>query len=752
MKEVYNITGMSCAACSSAVERVTRKLPGVLVSDVNLTMGRLTIEYDEKQVTPKQIIEKVQKAGFGIELFVAKKEHSQEGISEREEKERKSYRSQKRRLITAVIFTIPLLYVSMGHMVPWSMPMPEFLSMHDSPFNYALLQLFLTIPILISGRKFYINGFTTLFKASPNMDTLVAVGTSAAFIYSFVMTIQIPKNHLLVHHLYYESAAVVVTLVMLGKFLESCSKEKTTRAIKGMMELAPDTAILFKNEKESEVKVSDLVVGDIVIVKAGMRIPIDGVVISGNSSVDESMLTGESLPIEKEIKDKVIGGSQNQDGMLYIQVTNVGEDTTLSKIIRLMEEAQGKKAPISKVADKVAGVFVPVVMGIAVIAAVVWLLTGQSFTFALTIFVSVLVIACPCALGLATPTAIMVGTGLGASHGILIKSGEALEITHAVDTVVLDKTGTITEGKPEVVDVYSLSYDKDELLAIVASVEQGSEHPLAKAIISAYNNGKQIYRYTITDFVNESGLGVQAKIKETNQSVWVGNAKMCQKMQFNIGEYQAVADGMASKGQTPIFVSVDGKFSGIIGIADTIKKTSFTAIHKLKSIGLKVYMLTGDNRLAAQYIGEQVNVDEVISEVLPQDKANVVKQLQTEGKKVCMVGDGINDAPSLIQADVGIAIGSGSDIAIDSADLVLMRSDLMDVYRSIRLSHLTIRNIKQNLFWAFIYNMIGIPIAAGVLYPSFGIMLSPMIGGLAMSLSSLCVVSNALRLRYKRLD
>ncbi|MDD5934912.1 MAG: heavy metal translocating P-type ATPase [Clostridiales bacterium] len=752
MREIYIITGMSCAACSSAVERVTRKLPGVIVSDVNLTMGRLTIEYDENQVTPEKIMEKVKKAGFGIELYVPEKEHSEEKISEREEKQKESYRNQKRRLITAIIFSIPLLYVSMGHMVPWPMPLPKFLSMHDAPLNYALLQLILTIPILISGRKFYINGFQTLFKANPNMDTLVAVGTSAAFIYSLVMTALIPRNHVMVHHLYYESAAVVVTLVMLGKFLESRSKEKTTNAIKGMMELAPDTAILWRDDKESEVKVKDLSVGDVVVVKAGMRVPIDGIVISGNSSVDESMLTGESIPIEKEVDDIVIGGSQNNNGMLFIRVTRVGEDTTLSKIVKLMEEAQGKKAPISKVADKVAGVFVPVVMCIAIVAAVIWLLTGQSFTFGLTIFVSVLVIACPCALGLATPTAIMVGTGLGASHGILIKSGEALEITHSVDTIVLDKTGTITEGCPEVVEIESTIMEKEKLLAIVASVEQGSEHPLAKAIVMAYNDSNQKYRYTIKDFINESGMGVQATLVETNQRIWIGNAKMCQRMQIDYSEFQESADEMAKKGQTPIFVLIDGNFAGVIGVADTIKETSTQAIDKLKSMGLKVYMLTGDNQLAAKAIGKQAHVDEVIAEVLPQDKADVVKRLQEEGKKVCMVGDGINDAPSLIQADVGIAIGSGSDIAIDSADLVLMRSDLMDVYRSIRLSKLTIRNIKQNLFWAFIYNTIGIPIAAGVLYPFTGILLSPMIGGLAMSLSSVCVVSNALRLRYQRLD
>lgn len=752
MKEVYIITGMSCAACSSAIERVTRKLPGVKTSDVNLTMGRLTIEYDETLVDSQLIIDKIKKAGFGASLFVAEQQHTEEAIHNQEEKEQQYYRKQKRNLIVAIIFSIPLLYISMGHMVPWPMPVPEMISQHMHPLNYAIAQLLLTSVVLICGKKFYTNGFQALFKGNPNMDTLVAIGTGAAFIYSVVMTILIPNNKEHAHHLYFESAAVVVTLVMLGKFLESKSKHKTTQAIRGMMELAPDTAIRLVDQKEVEVKVKDLQVNDQVLVKAGMRIPIDGVILSGSSSVDESMLTGESLPIEKGVNDKVIGGSQNHNGMLVIQVTSVGSDTTLSKIIHLMEEAQGKKAPISKVADKVAGIFVPVVMCIALISAVIWLLTGHSFTFALTIFVSVLVIACPCALGLATPTAIMVGTGLGAKHGILIKSGEALEITHAVNTVVLDKTGTITQGKPKVVEVVSRHLEKEKLIAIAASVEAGSEHPLAKAIVKEYNDSNNPYSYSISEFTNHSGMGVYAKLNETGQMVWAGNKKMCEEQNISTLMYEDAAHAMALKGQTPIFINLDGEVVGVIGVADTIKDSSTAAIDKLKALGLTVYMLTGDNQTAAEYIGKQAHVDQVIAQVLPQDKAEVIQKLQKEGKKVCMVGDGINDAPSLIQADVGIAIGSGSDIAIDSADLVLMRSDLMDIYRAIRLSHLTIRNIKQNLFWAFIYNTIGIPVAAGLLYPFTGLLLNPMIGGLAMSLSSVCVVGNALRLRYKRLD
>lgn len=752
MKEEYKIEGMTCAACSSAVERVTQKLDGVTLSSVNLTTARMLIEYDDTKVSPEQIMQKVKKAGFGIEPFVPKEEISAASLKETEEKEQETYHKKKLRLVIAILFACPLLYISMGHMLPFDLPLPEFLSSWAHPLAFALAQLILTIPVLICGSHFYTNGFKTLFKGNPNMDSLVAVGTSAAMIYSVVMTIRISSDPMHVHHLYYESAAVVVTLVMLGKFLESKSKQKTTMAIRKMMELAPDTAILIKDGKESEVMVKELVLGDTIVVKAGMRVPIDGKIIDGASSVDESMLTGESIPVEKTIDDCVIGGSQNINGMLIVSVTSVGQDTTLAKIIHLMEEAQGKKAPISKVADKVAGVFVPVVMVIALIAAIVWLLLGHPLSFALTIFVSVLVIACPCALGLATPTAIMVGTGLGASHGILIKSGESLEISHAVDAVVLDKTGTITQGKPKVTQVVAYSRTKEEIIKIAASVEAGSEHPLAQAIVAAVKEQDRGSLYAIRDFENKTGMGVEAVLKESGERVRIGNAKLYQNAEFEQQQFNNDAKELALKGQTPVYVFIDEEVAGIISIADAIKETSTMAVDKMRSLGIKVYMLTGDNKLAAEEIGKQAHVDEVIAEVLPHEKAEVVKQLQDQGKKVMMVGDGINDAPALIQADVGAAIGSGSDIAIDSADIVLMKSDLMDVYRAIRLSRLTIRNIKQNLFWAFIYNTIGIPVAAGVLYPITGLLLNPMIGGLAMSLSSVCVVTNALRLRYRKLE
>lgn len=755
MKEIYNIEGMTCASCSSAVERVTSKLPGVISSSVNLTTAKLTIEYEDDKVTPDLIMEKVKKAGFGISPYHKEKQIDEKAARQKEEEEtEKKFKASRIRLIIAIVFAIPLLYISMGHMVPWKMPLPAFIDMHHMPFNFAVAQLILTIPILVCGSKFYTNGFHTLFKGNPNMDTLVAVGTSAAFLYSVVMTIRIPYNSEAVHNLYYESAAVVVTLVMLGKYLESRSKRKTTQAIRKMMELAPDTAILVENGVEREIPASELRENNIVIIKAGSKVPIDGIVIEGSSSVDESMLTGESIPVEKQVDDMVIGGSQNFNGMLLVRVTSVGEDTTLAKIVKLMEDAQGKKAPISKIADKVAGYFVPVVMVIAVVAAIIWLLLGHDIAFVLTIFVSVLVIACPCALGLATPTAIMVGTGLGASHGILIKSGEALETAHHIDTVVLDKTGTITEGKPKVVEVFTKNYSREQILSFTAAVEAGSEHPLALAIVTEYHSSVKEKEPAIEQFENKTGLGVEAILSESGKKIAVGN----EKLMLSYGkdavskEYHRAAEEMAMQGQTPIYVMMEGKLEGIIGVADTIKSTSKEAVEALKSLGLTVYMLTGDHKVTAEAIAQKAKVDHVIAEVLPGDKAEVVKKLQSEGNKVMMVGDGINDAPALIQADVGVAIGSGSDIAIDSADLVLMRSDLMDVYRAVHLSKLTIRNIKQNLFWAFIYNIIGIPIAAGLLYPFTGMLLSPMLGGFAMSLSSVCVVTNALSLRYKRLD
>lgn len=786
-QETYKITGMSCAACSSAVERVTRKLPGVVRSDVNLTTAKLRIEYDEKQVAPEQIIAKIEKAGFGAEVF-----------SEDAEKRKKEAEAQardlsesRRRLFLSVIFAVPLLYLSMGHMVPFPLPLPGALDMELNPLAFALAQLVLTVPILIFGRNFYLHGFPALFRGNPNMDSLVAIGTMAAFLYSLVMTVLIPRDTHYVHQLYYESAAVVVTLIMLGKYMEKRSKGKTSEAIRKLMALAPDTAIRLKDGAEQEVRVEELAPGDIILIRSGARIPLDGVIVSGSGSVDESMLTGESLPVDKAADSEVIGGSLNYDGLFQVRVTRTGADTTLAKIVQLMEDAQGKKAPISKVADKVAGYFVPAVILIALAAAVIWLIAGKDFSFVLRIFVSVLVIACPCALGLATPTAIMVGTGLGAQNGILVKSGEALETAQQIDAVVLDKTGTITEGRPKVIAVLCGEEEREDagtagsecgeqkqeeaagdgneagaraekaeeglrakarrmaLLSAAAGAEAGSEHPLARAILDeARAVGAEICG--TAEFRNLAGYGVYAKLAG-GREVWLGKAELAEQHSGNAADWREQAEQLAAKGQTPMYVVVDGRTEGLISVADPIKATSAAAIDALKQDGLRVYMLTGDNRRTAEFIGAQAHVDEVTAEVLPQDKAGIIEELQKQGKRVMMVGDGINDAPALVQAEVGCAIGSGSDIAIDSADIVLMKSDLMDVHRAIRLSRLTIRNIRQNLFWAFFYNTIGIPVAAGLLFPSMGLLLNPMLGGFAMSLSSVCVVSNALRLRFQKL-
>lgn len=744
--EKYNISGMTCAACSSAVERVTRKLESVAESNVNLTTGILTITYDENKLTPADIITKVERAGFGAELYMEKnKEEKAEAQEHLEEEVKKT----KHRLIANIILSIPLLYICLGHMLPIPMPLPSFMDMHMHPMTFAVIQLVLTICVLFNGRKFYIVGFKSLFKGNPNMDSLVALGTGSAFLYSFVMTIMIPHDHTCVHNLYYESAAMVVTLVMVGKYMEGRSKNKTSEAIRKLMELAPDTAIILRNGEPKEVPVEQVVRGEMILIKPGSRIPLDGVVIEGTTSVDESMLTGESIPVEKEVDDEVIGGSVNYQGAIVVKVTRVGADTTLAKIVKMMEDAQGKKAPISKLADTVAGYFVPVVMAIAIVAAIIWTLLGHDITFVLTIFVSVLVIACPCALGLATPTAIMVGTGLGANHGILIKSGEALEISHKVDAVVLDKTGTITEGKPAVMKVISHSISEEELLKIAASCEKVSEHPLGQAIVNGAKE-KGIELAKVVDFQSITGQGIEAVLDE--KTYYIGNKKLCVEQKIDFTEYEAEAAQIANKGQTPMFVGLEGKVIGIVSVADTLKETSVEAIRKIKELGIEVHMLTGDNKLTAEYIGKKVGVDHVIAEVLPNDKASVVENLQKQGKCVMMAGDGINDAPALVQANVGVAIGSGSDIALDSSDVVLMKSDLNDVYKAIKLSKATIRNIKQNLFWAFFYNACGLPIAAGVLYPINGMLLSPIIGGLAMSFSSVFVVSNALRLRTTKLS
>lgn len=747
--EKYVITGMSCAACSSAVERVTKKIDGVGESNVNLTTGIMTITYEEGKVTPEKIIAKVERAGFGASVYEEKNRKEREVEEENQEQE---IHKTKRHVIENLILAVPLLYLSMGHMLPLQLPVPDLLSMEKNPLYFALAQLILTVIILINGRKFYINGFGSLFRGHPNMDSLVAIGTGSAFIYSVVMTITIPSNPHASHQLYFESAAIVVTLVMLGKYMEGRSKNKTKEAIRKLMELAPDTAVLLQNGEMREVPVEEVKVGDLVVIRPGSRIPLDGIVTKGSTTVDESMLTGESIPVEKAVDDEVIGGSVNFQGSLTVKVTRTGSDTTLAKIVKMMEDAQGKKAPISKLADTVAGYFVPAVMCIAVIAAVIWLLLGHDIAFVLTIFVSVLVIACPCALGLATPTAIMVGTGLGASHGILIKSGEALEICHKVDTVILDKTGTITEGKPSVQEIHTEKMKTEELLFIAASCEQVSEHPLGQAIVE-YARDKGMSLAEPDDFQSVTGQGIWAEMEWRGEKkrFYIGNKKLCDAQNIDLGIYAQKAAQMAEKGQTPMFVASDGQVEGLISVADKMKETSKEAIRKMKELGIEVCMLTGDNRLTAQEIGKQAGADKVIAEVLPEDKANVVEALQKENKCVMMVGDGINDAPALVQADVGVAIGSGSDIALDSSDIVLMKSDLNDVYKAIHLSKATIRNIKQNLFWAFFYNSLGIPLAAGALYAINGMLLNPMIGGLAMSLSSVCVVSNALRLRTLKL-
>ena len=748
-EEKYDISGMHCAACSASVEKVTRRLPGVERSDVNLTTGIMTICYDESQVQPEQIVAKVEKAGFGAALH---QDHPAPAAAQSaEDAEAAALRQKKTELIVAAVFSVALLYVSMGQMLPFglpALPLPDIFSMHTHPVNFAILQLILAVPVLYCGRNFFLGGFKSLFHGNPNMDSLVAIGSGCSFAYSLVMTFLIsdaPQTY--VHNLYYESSAVVLTLVSLGKFLESRNMQKTKGAITALMKLAPDTAILA--DTGLEVPTASLKVGDTVLVKPGARIPADGSVTEGESSVNEAMLTGESMPVEKDPGSEVIGGSVNQNGVLYVRVTRTGDDTTLSRIIRFVEDAQGKKAPISKTADKVAGVFVPTVITIALLAAVAWAIAGEPFSFVLRVFTSVLVIACPCALGLATPTAIMVGTGLGARHGILIRSGEILEITHSVDTVVLDKTGTVTQGTPAVTEIVPWETTQETLLTTAAAVEAVSSHPLADAITAcARERGIQLQARP-ESFENLSGRGLKATLE--GKTVLAGNRRLLQEHGVDPAPLQDRAEALSAQGQTPMYFALDGRLLGLISVADPVKETSADAIQRMKESGIHTVLLTGDNRAAAEHIGALVGVDEVIAEVLPEEKAGVVEKLQAQGRTVMMVGDGINDAPALTAATVGCAIGSGSDIAIESADIVLMRSDLQDVPRALRLSALTLRDIKQNLFWAFCYNTIGIPIAAGLLYLFGGPLLSPMFAGAAMSLSSVCVVGNALRLGRAKL-
>lgn len=741
-EEVYDIGGMHCAACSGAVERVTRKLPGVVQSTVNLPMNRLTISYDESQCNPEDIIKKVEKAGFTASLHV---EH--EKVVDAAMDERKELRRDKAGLIASLCFAALLLCLSMGQMLFPNMPMPDIISMDTHPSNFALVQLLLCVPVLFLGRRFFIGGFRSLFHGNPNMDTLVAISAAASFAYSLVMTFLITDHAHAVHNLYFESASVVVALVSMGKYLEAANKEKTKSAITKLMSLAPDTAILVNKDGQWDVPTSMIKVGDTILVKPGARVPLDGVVQDGSGNVNEAMLTGESMPVAKLAGSEVIGGSVSLDGALYVRVTRIGDDTTLSQIVRFVEAAQGKKAPISRVADKVAGVFVPTVMVIALLSGLIWLITGADFSFALKIFTCVLVIACPCAMGLATPTAIIVGTGLGAQHGILIRSGEALEVTHKVTVAIFDKTGTITEGKAVVTNV--IADDENNILTTALSLEKLSDHPISKAICGRCAKlGLTTENATSVDNITGRGL---VGTNSDDERILAGNMNMMIENDIDVSRFAQAVEKLTSEGKTIVFIAKDRDALGLIAIADTIKSDAADAIRMLHSMNIKTVLLTGDNKAAAEWVGREACVDEIVAEVLPTEKADVVKRFQDTGATVMMVGDGINDAPALTQADIGCAIGNGSDIAIESADIVLMKSKLSDVCRAVRLSRLTIRNIRQNLFWAFCYNVVGIPVAAGLLYPTFGLLLSPMIGGLAMSLSSLFVVTNALRLKGKKL-
>lgn len=737
--EVFGIQGMGCASCATKIEQATRKLPGVASANVNLATEKLSIEYNHQELTANEIMQAVKEAGY--QAFILKKDDEEKLAQEKQA----AIKQMWRRFVLSLVFTAPLLYLSMGHMV--GLPLPGFLHPSTSPIAFVTAQLVLTLPVLYFGRSFYLNGFKMLFKGHPNMDSLVALGTSAAFIYSLVGTFAVYQGQAeFAMHLYYESAAVILTLITLGKTLEAISKGKTSEAIKELLALAPKKAVVLKDGKEKLVDIAQVAVGDVILVKPGERIPVDGVITEGQSTVDESMLTGESMPVEKQVGDTVIGASINKTGSFQFTATKVGEDTTLSQIVQLVEEAQGTKAPIAKLADQVSAIFVPVVMSLAILAGLAWLIFGHSgLVFALTIMISVLVIACPCALGLATPTAIMVGTGKGAQLGVLFKNGEALETAQEIQTIVLDKTGTITKGQPEVRDIQTFAnFTTEEMLYLAASVEKRSEHPLAQAILQAAKEaqitlGQAFEVHTVT------GQGIQAKVDE--KQVLLGNEKLMQSFDVEIEAVQAQVAQLASQGNTVMYVASQGELIGLIAVSDPVKTSSPQAIQALQKMGLEVVMLTGDNEQTAQAIAKQAGITQVISQVLPDQKSQVIQELQAQGKKVAMVGDGINDAPALAQANVGIAIGTGTDIAIESADIVLMRGDLNGVVSALRLSKATMRNIKENLFWAFAYNVLGIPVAMGLLHLFGGPLLNPMLAGAAMSFSSVSVLLNALRLK-----
>lgn len=764
MKQRYQVTGMSCAACSAKVERTVNQLEGVKKAEVNLLANAMVVEYDAATLTEAQIIAAVEHVGYGAKPANSGGEKARNPAEDRRsamKEAEKTVRSMRNRMILSIIFLVPLMYLSMHHMFwEWfGLPIPGFMlaAFHgtENAVPFAFTQLLLTLPILYINRRYFENGFKSLFRRSPNMDTLIAVGSSASVIYGiyaiYAIGIALGRGDLATvsahtMDLYFESAGTILTLITLGKYLETRSKGKTTEAITKLMDLAPKTAVVLKDGAETEVPVESVQVGDIVVVRTGQSIPVDGTVIEGTASVDQSAITGESIPVEKQVGDPVTGATMNRSGYIHVRADKVGGDTTLSQIIQLVEDASASKAPIAKLADKISGIFVPIVISIAIVAFIVWLLIGYPFSFALSIGISVLVISCPCALGLATPVAIMVGTGKGASNGILIKSSEALETAHSIKTVVLDKTGTITEGKPRVTDiVHSDALSKMQFLQIAASLETGSEHPLADAVVT-YGREQQVTVEKVQFFQSVAGRGVTGQLN--GKQYVAGNLQMMTEHGVSVSHAEAIANRMADEGKTALYFAEDDCLIGLIGVADTVKPSSVSAVKALKDMGIQVVMLTGDNQRTAEAICRQVAVDRVVAEVLPQEKEKEIRALQQNGNRVAMVGDGINDAPALMRADVGIAIGAGTDIAIESADIVLMKSTLRDVVTAIQLSKAVIRNIKENLFWAFFYNACGIPLAAGVFFGIFGWKLNPMFGAAAMSFSSVCVVTNALRLKF----
>lgn len=756
IKEIrFPIKGMHCAACAQGAEKAIKAMDGVIEANVNIATEKAYVKYYTDVVDVENFREAVSSKGF--EAVIIDNNEYTKNYDPVEEKEIEMHNMFIKFIIT-MCFAIPLFYIAMGPMVPapiGPLPVPSIISPDVNLLNYAVIQMILVIPIMIVGRHFYINGFKAIFTGSPNMDTLVAIGTLAAFVYSTYTTYEIAAGtivHSHHHQLYFESAGIIIALISLGKYFEAKSKGKTSEAIKKLIGLQPNTATIETENGEKEIEIDDLKVGDIVIVKPGDKIPADGEVIFGNTFVDESMLTGESIPIEKKPGDLVTGASVNGNGMVKVKVQHTGENTVLANIIRLVEDAQSRKAPIAKLADTVAGYFVPAVISVAVVSSILWYFVGnKDIVFSLTIFIAVLVIACPCALGLATPTAIMAGTGKGAENGILIKGGDSLESAHKIDTVVFDKTGTITEGKPTVTDIYvsgDSAFNENDIMRFAASAEKGSEHPLGSAVVE-FAEKKELGFASTEKFENIPGKGIKVVIE--NKHIVIGNKKLMDFENINISDMSDEEAKISSQGKTPVYIAIDNSLSAIIGVADVVKESSKKAVEYLHSMNIKTVMLTGDNKRTADAIAKSVGIDDVISEVLPDEKAAVVEKLQNEGRFVAMVGDGINDAPALVKADIGIAIGNGTDIAIESADIVLIKNSIMDVPKAIKLSRETIKNIKQNLFWAFGYNTIGIPVAAGLLYLFGGPLLNPMIAAAAMSLSSISVVSNALRLRRIKL-